>query len=114
MARYKDVHYDQDTFIPVSFHQQILPGTFEYTLSYPDLMIQKIDTREGRYPYSRRMGIVEPVFAHICSTPGLNRFSLRTKRKVDIQWKLYCMAHNLLKIHRYGTWGLREGRNSYR
>jgi len=70
--------------------------------SYLDLMKQKIDTREGRYQYSRRMGIVEPVFANICSTLGLNRFSLRTKRKVDIQWKLYCMVHNLLKIHRYG------------
>jgi transposase len=34
MARYKDVHYDQDKFIPVSFHKQILPGAFEYTLSY--------------------------------------------------------------------------------
>jgi len=34
MARYKDVHYDQDKFIPVSFQKQILPGTFEYTLSY--------------------------------------------------------------------------------
>jgi len=31
MARYKDVHYDQDKFIPVSFQKQILPGTFEYT-----------------------------------------------------------------------------------
>ena len=70
--------------------------------SYLDLMKQKIDTPEGRYQYSRRMGIVEPVFAHICSTLGLNRFSLRTRGKVDIQWKLYCMVHNLLKIHRYG------------
>ena len=34
MARYKDVHYEQDKFIPVSFRKQILPGTFEYTLSY--------------------------------------------------------------------------------
>ena len=74
--------------------------------SYLDLMKQKIDTREGRYQYSRRMGIVEPVFAHICSTLGLNRFSLRTRRKVDIQWKLYCMVHNLLKIHRYGDLGV--------
>jgi transposase len=74
--------------------------------SYLDLMKQKIDTREGRYQYSRRMGIVEPVFANICSTLGLNRFSLRTKRKVDIQWKLYCMVHNLLKIHRYGELGI--------
>jgi transposase len=70
--------------------------------SYLDLMKKKIDTPQGRYQYSRRMGIVEPVFANICSTLGLNRFSVRTKRKVDIQWKLYCMVHNLLKIHRYG------------
>jgi len=69
---------------------------------YLDLMRKKIDTREGRYQYSRRMGIVEPVFGNLCSALGVNRFSLRTKKKVDIQWKLYCMVHNLLKIHRYG------------
>lgn len=34
MARYKDVDYSQDKFIPVSFNKQILPGTIEYTLSY--------------------------------------------------------------------------------
>ena len=34
MARYKDVHYDQDKFIAIAFHKQIVPGTFEYTLSY--------------------------------------------------------------------------------
>jgi transposase len=41
MAPYKDVHYDQDKFIPVSFSKQILPGTFEYTLSY--LIAQELD-----------------------------------------------------------------------
>ncbi len=34
MARYKDVCYEQDKFIPVSFAKQIVPGSFEYTLSY--------------------------------------------------------------------------------
>ena len=34
---------------------------------YLDLMKTKIDTREGRYQYSRRMGIVEPVFGNLCS-----------------------------------------------
>ncbi len=34
MARYKDIHYDQDKFIPIFFQKQILPCTFEYTLSY--------------------------------------------------------------------------------
>jgi len=74
--------------------------------NYLECMKQKIDTPEGRYQYSRRMGIVEPVFGNICSTLGLNRFSLRTKRKVDVQWKLYCIVHNLLKIHRYGELGI--------
>lgn len=34
MARYKNVNYDQVKLLPVSYAQQILPGTFEYTLSY--------------------------------------------------------------------------------
>ena len=70
--------------------------------TYTQKMIQKIDTPEGRQQYSRRLGIVEPVFGNITSILGLKRFSLRGKVKVDIQWKLYCIVHNLLKIHRYG------------
>ncbi len=34
MARYKDYSYDQGKFIPVNFHDQIQPGTFEYTVNY--------------------------------------------------------------------------------
>jgi hypothetical protein len=48
------------------------------------------------------MATVEPVFADIRSNLGLDRFSLRSKRKVNIQWLLYCTVHNLLKVHRYG------------
>jgi transposase len=65
-------------------------------------MKRKIDSLTGRYVYSQRLGTVEPVFANICSTLGLRRFSLRGKGKVDAQWKLFCIVHNLLKIHRYG------------
>jgi transposase len=65
-------------------------------------MKRKIDSLTGRHIYSQRLGTVEPVFANICSTLGLRRFSLRGKAKVDAQWKLYCIVHNLLKIHRYG------------
>lgn len=65
-------------------------------------MKAKIDSVMGRHIYSRRLGIVEPVFGNIRETLGLNRFSLRGKTKVDGQWKLMTMLHNLLKIHRYG------------
>jgi len=70
--------------------------------TYIDDMKRKIDSPQGRFHYSRRLGIIEPVFGNICSALGLHRFSLRTKKKVDTQWKLYCIVHNLLKIHRYG------------
>ncbi|MEW8683769.1 MAG: transposase [Candidatus Thiodiazotropha endolucinida] len=33
---------------------------------------------------------------------GLNRFTLRGKRKVQGQWQLYCMVHNNEKIMNYG------------
>src|SRR5262247_1056562 len=65
-------------------------------------MKRKIDSLTGRHIYSQRLATVEPVFANICSTLGLRRFSLRGKAKVDVQWKLFCIVHNLLKIHRYG------------
>ncbi|HEB96537.1 MAG TPA: DDE transposase [Sedimenticola thiotaurini] len=48
-------------------------------------MKRKIDSRAGRDIYSRRMGIVEPVFAHIGNGIGFRQSSLRGRRKVDGQ-----------------------------
>jgi len=70
--------------------------------SFTEKMKQKIDSLAGRLIYNRRLATAEPVFANICSTLGLDRFTLRGKRKVNIQWLLYCTVHNLLKVHRYG------------
>jgi len=65
-------------------------------------MAEKIDTEKGRNIYHQRIGIVEPVFANIKCMKGLDRFTLRGKIKVNIQWVLYCMVHNICKIMRYG------------
>jgi transposase len=65
-------------------------------------MIAKIDTIEGRKKYSLRMGIVEPVFANIRIHKGLDRFTLRGKSKVNCQWLLFCLVHNIGKIMKYG------------
>ena len=70
--------------------------------SYTDRMIKKIDTVDGRKTYSRRMGIIEPVFGNIRGAKQLNRFTLRGKKKVNIQWLLYTMVHNIEKICKYG------------
>jgi transposase len=71
--------------------------------SYTQRMIERFDSPRGRFYYSRRMGTVEPVFAHMRHTLGLDRFTLRSRAKVDIQWKLFCMVHNIAKIQRYAT-----------
>ena len=65
-------------------------------------MKERIDTPEGRHQYSKRLGIVEPVFANICSAMGLDRYTLRGRDKVNIQWNLFCVMHNIGKLHRYG------------
>ena len=70
--------------------------------SHTSLMRRKIDTEEGRHRYSRRLGIVEPVFANITSAHRLKRFSLRGRAKIDTQWQLFCLVHNIGKIQRYG------------
>jgi transposase len=64
-------------------------------------MKRKIDTEHGRFQYGRRLGTVEPVFANICSAHRLRRFSLRGKKKVNTQWLLYCMVHNIGKLQRF-------------
>jgi transposase len=64
-------------------------------------MRAKIDTEQGRGIYRRRLGIVEPVFAHMAAQKGMNRSTLRGRQKVNIQWRLYCLVHNLEKIGRY-------------
>jgi hypothetical protein len=71
--------------------------------SFTQQMIKKFDSKRGRFLYSRRMGIVEPVFGNIRNSIGLKRFTLRGKIKVDIQWKLFCIVHNLQKVFRYST-----------
>jgi transposase len=65
-------------------------------------MVKKIDSEKGRKIYPQRFAIVEPIFANIRTHKRLDRFTLRGKIKVDIQWMLYCMVHNIEKIINYG------------
>ena len=65
-------------------------------------MIKKIETEKGRKIYPQRIAIVEPVFANIHVQKRMDKFNLRGKIKVNIQWLLYCMVHNIEKIANYG------------
>lgn len=69
--------------------------------TFTEKMKTKIDTAVGRMLYGMRLATAEPPFAHIRHIMGLDRFSHRGKRKVNTQWNLFCIVHNLTKIHRY-------------
>jgi transposase len=70
--------------------------------NYSQEMAAKMDTQRGREIYPHRMRIVEPVFANIRTQKRLDRFTMRGKIKVNIQWLLYCMVHNIEKIANFG------------
>jgi transposase len=71
--------------------------------TFTDRMKRKIDSTLGRVLYGMRLAISEPPFSHITSALGLDRFTLRGKTKVNTQWNLFCIVHNMTKIHRYGS-----------
>jgi transposase len=68
-----------------------------------DAMKAKVDSEVGKRIYARRLAIVEPVFANICVHKRMHRFTLRSKRKVDVQWRLFALVHNIGKIHMFGA-----------
>lgn len=70
--------------------------------NYIDLMKQALDSEEGRRRYGQRFATVEPVFANIRHNKRLNRFTLRGQKKVDTQWKLFCLVHNIEKLAHHG------------
>lgn len=70
--------------------------------NYTDWMKQRVDSDHGRTIYGQRMAVVEPVFANITAHKRLRRFSLRGRRKVQGQWQLYCLVHNIEKLNNYG------------
>lgn len=65
-------------------------------------MKRKFDTVMGRFIYNRRIAIVEPVFANL-QNKGMKRFTLRGRPKVDAQWKLFTLVHNIEKIAHCGA-----------
>jgi len=65
-------------------------------------MRRKFDTLFGRFIYNKRIAIVEPVFGNL-KNKGMDRFTLRGKHKVNTQWQLFSLVHNLEKIAHMGA-----------
>jgi len=65
-------------------------------------MQRHVDSDAGRARIGERFATVEPVFGNLRHNKGLDRFSLRGRTKVDGQWKLYCLVHNIEKLAKSG------------
>ena len=65
-------------------------------------MRAKLQTAAGHAVYALRKAIVEPVFGQIKAPRGFRRFSFRGFGKVQAEWQVICLTHNLLKLFRAG------------
>lgn len=82
--------------VAIFYKSQVSP------LKHTEAMKHRIDSPDGRKRYGRRMATVEPVFGNLRYNKRLDRFTLRGQKKVDVQWKLYCLVHNIEKLAHHG------------
>jgi len=73
-------------------------GRIPQHCSIKDRMQRKLRTKAGRKIYSRRKAIVEPVLGHIKAARGFDRFRLRGLWKVQGEWTLVTLAHNICRL----------------
>lgn len=69
-------------------------------LTAKEWMTRKLTTLRGHAIYARRKAIVEPVFGQIKHARGFRQFLRRGLVRVQHEWALVCLSHNLLKLHR--------------
>ena len=63
-------------------------------------MSRRLKQGGHRSRYRLRKQTVEPVFGQIKGARGFRQFHLRGLAKVADEWRLICLAHNLLKLAR--------------
>ena len=73
-------------------------------LHHVDRNVAPVRVRRCTHSLKRdgRFAAVEPVFGNLRGNKRLDRFTLRGRGKVDGQWKLYCMVHNIEKLAHHG------------
>jgi len=65
-----------------------------------DRMRRKLQTKAGAAIYATRKTVVEPVFGQIKQARGFRQFLLRGVDKVQGEWAMICLTHNILKLYR--------------
>jgi transposase/signal recognition particle subunit SEC65 len=95
-----------DTYIPPDkqphsrFNEPAPRGRMPANMTKADKMKRKIKTKKGRKKYQLRQTTVEPAFGQIKGVRNFRQFLLRGLEKVEAEWGLVCLTHNLLKLFR--------------
>jgi hypothetical protein len=76
-------------------------GRIPKALTVKERMARKLRTIRERCTYAKRKEIAEPVIGQIKEARGFRRFLLRGLEKVDAEWLIICLTHNLLKLFRW-------------
>ena len=76
-------------------------GRIPKGLTTKERMARKLRTVKGRCTYAKRKEIAEPAIGQIKEARGFRRFLLRGLEKVDAEWLIICLTHNLLKLFRW-------------
>lgn len=88
-------------------HNQPVPenprGRIPAGLTPKEKMARKLKTKKGQQEYRHRKAIGEPPFGQIKHCRGFRQFSLRGIAKMDGEWKLVTLTHNLLKLFKQGA-----------
>jgi hypothetical protein len=82
------------------YRQPCSRGPLPRNATRVERMKRKLQTKVGRAIYATRKTIVEPVFGQIKQARGFRQFLLRGLAKVQGEWALVCLTHNILKLHR--------------
>jgi hypothetical protein len=64
-------------------------------------MARRLRSKNGSAIYTQRIMIGEPVNVQIKEASGLRSLLLRGLEKVDPEWHLIAVSHNLLKLFRF-------------
>ena len=98
--------HDMVPYIPtqrLKHHEELPPvprGRIPRSLTPKQRMARTLRTKNGRATYKKRKGQVEPVFGQIKQAGGFRQFALRGIAKMQAEWQLVCLTHNLLKLWR--------------
>lgn len=65
-------------------------------------MRERIDSPAGRAQYGQRFATVEPLFGNLRANKRRDRFTLRSRTKVDTQRRRYCLVHHIGKLAHAG------------